>query len=511
MSYRYDQKVGKHIYVYEIVGYWDKEKQQARQHRVLIGKRDPESGEIITRSSRRLSREYGPVYFLWHILDQLGIPALLQSAFTEASRAIILSACFQVAEQRPLYLCDSWLDRIYLREPFRLPSAEMSRLLKELGEDELGVKEFIEAWSSRQENTEFIVFDITSISSYSQGVDFVEWGYNRDHEPLAQVNLGVVYGEPRELPLLYALYPGSVTDVKTLRNIVTTLATFKVPTTVFVLDKGFYSRKNLAAIEGMKFVIPVPMTNKELLSLIDRRRAELSLPEHAFRFDKQILSAIEDTLEIGGRSYRALCYLNGQRSLDERNGLLSFLLEVEEYVQTNSSQSVAALAAELDEQFPDWRRYLRIEERRGHAVISRDTQAITQRLEHAGIMVLITNTNLSAEQALEFYRKKDGVEKLFDSMKHGIDLYRLRIHSRTALKGLLFINFISLILYAYLQRTLRTTGLGKQLTVNELFFELKKLSVIEIGAKTPMVTEVTKKQRDIFKAFQIPLPSHALL
>ncbi|MEI3611132.1 hypothetical protein [Pseudogracilibacillus sp. SO30301A] len=41
-------------YVYESTGYWDKEKQQARNHRTCIGKLDPDTGEIFP--SKRLAK-----------------------------------------------------------------------------------------------------------------------------------------------------------------------------------------------------------------------------------------------------------------------------------------------------------------------------------------------------------------------------------------------------------------------------------------------------------------------
>lgn len=43
-------------YVYESHSYWDREKKQPRSHRRLIGKRDPETGEIVPTRSRRGSR-----------------------------------------------------------------------------------------------------------------------------------------------------------------------------------------------------------------------------------------------------------------------------------------------------------------------------------------------------------------------------------------------------------------------------------------------------------------------
>ena len=39
-------------YVYESESYWDKEKQQPRSHRRMIGKIDPETGEIVPTNGR---------------------------------------------------------------------------------------------------------------------------------------------------------------------------------------------------------------------------------------------------------------------------------------------------------------------------------------------------------------------------------------------------------------------------------------------------------------------------
>jgi transposase len=62
-------------------------------------------------------------------------------------------------------------------------------------------------------------------------------------------------------------------------------------------------------------------------------------------------------------------------------------------------------------------------------------------------------------------------------MKHGIDMKRLRVHSRQSVEGLLFIEFLSLILYSEIRRVLRVSGLGKKMTVPQMFYELKKFSI----------------------------------
>ena len=55
---RLDKRTGI-TYVYESTSYWDKEKKQPRSKRVLIGKVDPDTGEIIAtdgRGNRRKER-----------------------------------------------------------------------------------------------------------------------------------------------------------------------------------------------------------------------------------------------------------------------------------------------------------------------------------------------------------------------------------------------------------------------------------------------------------------------
>ena len=160
----------------------------------------------------------------------------------------------------------------------------------------------------------------------------------------------------------------------------------------------------------------------------------------------------------------------------------------------------------LEDGFPGWQHSFSVIEAEEGYTVARRKEAINEASKRQGIFILLTNTNLTTEQCLEYYRRKDGVEKLFDSMKHGIDMKRLRVHSRKSVQGLLFIEFISLIIYSEIQRVLRESGLGKKLTVEQMLYELKKLSVLEIDDKKPMITELTKKQKDIFGAFEIPLP-----
>ena len=42
MAFTIEQKIGKHVYMYEVESRWDPEKKQARQKRKYLGKKDGE-------------------------------------------------------------------------------------------------------------------------------------------------------------------------------------------------------------------------------------------------------------------------------------------------------------------------------------------------------------------------------------------------------------------------------------------------------------------------------------
>ena len=106
-------------------------------------------------------------------------------------------------------------------------------------------------------------------------------------------------------------------------------------------------------------------------------------------------------------------------------------------------------------------------------------------------------------KVLDYYRKKDSVEKVFDIVKNEMDGDRLRVHSQYNTDGRLFIKFIALIIYMGIFKTMKDKKLLEKYTVKELFLELKKLKIIQIGNNEAFLSELSKRQKDIFKAFDI--------
>ncbi len=507
MSYQIEQKVKNHTYVYQVESYWDKEKKQSRQKRIYLGKKDPVTGELEKeKESLYSSLDYGHAAFLQTLSKKLGITAELKSAFPSKWREVLTLALFKLAEGKPLYLCHHWIETVELEEKPELSSQRISNFLHELSKERESMFKFFTAWSARNKDANrFIVFDITSFSSYGKGIDFIEWGYNRDKEPLPQVNLGVVYGRPLDLPLFYSLYPGSIHDVSTLTNVLIELNILSLAETTFVLDKGFYSSANLLKMKEIEHIIPLPKRSKKERELVEEYHDSIRSSEYAISSNTHVLYCAAERITIASTEYQAYIYLDERRQAEEKEIFLKAIMECERFVSLEGYRTKKELNDFFAETKPALLPFFGLHKSGSRYELRRDTEEINAKLSRMGMFVLITNADISGEEALRLYREKDGVEKCFDSLKSNLSLKRLRIHSQEAMEGLLFIEFIALILYSHISKVLRESGLNTSLSIPEVLFELRKIKKIRFGRKKTMISEISKQQRRILEAFDISI------
>lgn len=64
---------------------------------------------------------------------------------------------------------------------------------------------FSARWITMNHLDDYYAMDISRISSYSDWIDFVRWGYNRDREALAQINLLMLTDVNSHMPLYYCM------------------------------------------------------------------------------------------------------------------------------------------------------------------------------------------------------------------------------------------------------------------------------------------------------------------
>jgi transposase len=255
----------------------------------------------------------------------------LKAVYPDRWKEILSLAFFTLSFNKPLYLFNEWASHTYLANQKEMSSKKVSKLLKELGDDARSQNNFFFAWGDHAKDTSSVIFDITSISSYSELIDLVDWGYNRDKEKLPQINLGMVFGEPSSLPLFYSLYEGSIPDIVTLKNIVLRLNAFNIKAAFFVLDRGFYSKNNIKLLveNNINFLMPVPFTTSMSSEIITKHMNTINSPIKSFLYRDSVIFVEEEDIEIEGNRFHLFLYLDKKREALEGEKFVKEILEIE--------------------------------------------------------------------------------------------------------------------------------------------------------------------------------------
>ena len=339
----------------------------------------------------------------------------------------------------------------------------------------------------------------------------MEWGYNRDNESLPQINLGIVYTEQTNFPLYYQIYPGSIPDVNTLKNILIYLEMLELKETVFVLDRGFYSASNLLKIKdsNIEFVIPLSRSVKIFSSLLSDNKRNLSNPTNLFIFKDEVLFHVRKTISINDElTVEAHVFLNEQKRSEKACRFFKKIVELELSIKKEKFKRKNEAFQYLSDHLPGSSNFFHVTIENGIADIKRKPRNISDHASKLGAVIIITNCNsLSRESILALYRRKDYVERIFDVLKNELDGKRLRSNSREVIEGRLFVKFLSLILYSGIQNNMRSEGMYKKYSIKEIIYELKKLKIINMSNNKSHLTETTKRQKSIYEKFSMEVPS----
>lgn len=514
MSYqikRTNKKTGI-IYIYEVEAYWDKERRQPRNKQICIGKQDPLTGEFIP--SKRLSPEQaavrdpkvtasaeivGPLIILDTISERLGLLKLLRACFPNKYNQILTMVYYLTSRGGPLSHCESWCKSH--AHPFGKPltSQRISETLFSITTNEK--QTFLSKWMNKVLENDYLCYDITSVSSYASLNEYIKYGYNRDDEKLPQINLAVLFGQTSCLPVYYHQMPGNITDVTTLHNLLKTFKAMNIKSINFVMDKGFYSKKNVDTLveSKNKFTLSVPVNNKWLQRVIDDIHNVIHGPKGYCKLDNEILyvhSQLYPWGEKNRRCYLHLYYNAHSRAID----LDRFNEKLVTCKQELESGKLVIKHQETYETFF----IVKTTPKRGTTVSFNDEAVNRYIKRYAGFQAILSTSIKDPVKALQIYRDKDVIEKCFDDLKNQLDMKRLRMHSSAAVNGRLFIQFISLVLISALRKEMRNTSLIKQYTVCELLREMEPLTRIKYTGKYGHIfTEITKAQRQIMECLEI--------
>jgi len=125
-----------------------------------------------------------------------------------------------------------------------------------------------------------------------------------------------------------------------------------------------------------------------------------------------------------------------------------------------------------------------------------DKEQFDERMKKTGKILIISNMNVEKQEIYMLYKKREMVEKMFDTYKTVLNADKLYLQDDESVFGHVFIAFLSLYLHSKLEILLKKAKLNHKLTPIDLLCKYSKVYHFEMGARD-MITEVPKGVRDL--------------
>ena len=438
-------------YIYHSTTHWDREQKKAVKTSKYLGKLDRELGFIESRKEEktqsketplpevRTVTEYGNSALLHEAMKDLR--PLLIEAFPENWEEVYALSMLRVNGIVPLKRAESSWQKIYNVDSIDpdLSSKNLSKMLHTVGVNREGQGVI---FKSLLDQSKQLVYDLSCMFSRSVSISQAEKGYNKDKIHVPQINIALLCSADTGLPTMIRSLPGSVKDISTLCN---SILEIDLRGKVLILDRGFFSEDVFTFLDGLKISYLIPARRNS--HYYDTR---IHLNGH-FRYHGRLIRCGSRKC---GDKYLYL-FEDQVLLLEERNTLY------------NKLDDGKINRAELHEA-----------------------------MKKAGHILILSNREMSEQDAYELFKRRESVEKMFDTYKSTLSADRLYLQDDESVFGHVFIAFLSLYAYCKLELLLKKAKLNKKMTPTDLLFEFSKVYHINFG-ELGRVMEVPKKIKDI--------------
>lgn len=271
-----------------------------------------------------------------------------------------------------------------------------------------------------------------------------------------------------------------------------------------VMDKGFYSHKNVTAmLEDKKIkesIISIPFTSSLTRQQVANERKDIDSIQNTIVVNDDSMKAVTK-VRTWDKEHKIFThiYYSAKRAFQRREELYAHVAILREKAEKSPARYVE------DSEHTKYLNIRRSEKAESSYTVSIRKNVINNELETAGWVIIISNNINNAKEAMRIYRKKDVVEKGFLRLKKSLDLGRLRVHSQESIQNKVFIGFIALVLLSEIHRIISDKDMYKSITLKQLLHTLSRHRIQKING-TRIIYPATKEQRNIYKAFKIEEP-----
>ena len=528
-------------YVYESTSYWDKEKKQPRSHRRLIGRLDPETGDIVPTDGRGRHRRkdqtdggsmqsqrtsppqirrlfYGATYLLDQISRQTGLITDLQACFPDAWRQILSLSYFMILENGNSFSRFGKWEHFHLH-PYGQDISKRQYSALFAGLTSQAQSAFFSLQSRRFPGNNCLVFDIApdNSSSHEPSIGFSPEEAGR-RLPSAE-NIAFLLKESSGIPFCCFPLEFRLSNIQEARKISRNpaLALPEGGTLCFIQGVSSFREDYLASFSAdhQVFLWGVPVTwsiVKDCLheTMPDRDRYEFfhgKIGLYVFtrtvtwEYDPGIQNLSE--AEQKNRAWKPA----GEAAAFGEVWKLHVHLYCDPLRRKEEEQDfrekITRLRTELlsghrvPEHGNDYRKYFAARETpdgRYRLVFRQD--AIDAAREQFGMMALVSNEIQNPEEALRLYRLRETAQKALHGMENGFQRSETEQPGEDLENGFRFTEHVALAHILALQHKMEEAGMFAHHTVRGLLDELDMIECrIKPGGKPiPLRLQDTQDQ-----------------
>jgi transposase len=275
-----------------------------------------------------------------------------------------------------------------------------------------------------------------------------------------------------------------------------------------VMDRGFYSAENISGLyrNHSKYLISAKCSLKYVQTMINAHRDTMcSVENYLPDLDVYTVSQVEQWQVIGTypsqgvvrRKMYMHLYYDQEKAVSQRKEkhikILQYQYELEHFKEDKRH------AAQYEKYF-----LVRDTPKRGRTVTIRHDVIDAEEKDY-GFFILLSNCITDAKEALSIYRTKDCIEKTFGNLKERLGFRRMRVCDNEHLQGKVFVQYIALIIFSAIKKTMNDKDLYRTYTSYSLLDELDVVEYYHHPGAAGHWGETTKKQRDLLAAFGLDL------
>lgn len=502
------------IYVYEVTTRYNPEKRY-NEHvsSKLLGKKSANGQDIVPTRPRKqvkhadatcvvgttaIRKKVGVTDILDWIGKESGIDEdLLTSTDKGTAQKVISVARFWMANpEKSIRRIEEWQINHMLPYQGGISEDACYTLMKQIGQDAGVSQRYFGYRAAHSASRTSIAVDSTTISSYSEHLNDVRFGYNKDGNGLASVKLLTLFGLDDHQPIAFSRQPGNIPDVISVLNALKQLSVLGMDKPILVLDGGFFSEENILAFihEHTKFLMRGQLDAKWITPELNAIMPEMTKPSntspdypgiycasarisHVFNYERKRTRSDKQKGEVTIEEHRLYLHfmLDTDRAHIDTTVLMKNIYHVRQQLLNGVEENHLSKSEQRIAE-----RYLLIKTVRGKMNITLNDKAITEETRTYGYFVLVSNEKMDAFDALNEYRLREKTEEVFRLDKQYNDAHVTRAWSTESLDGRFFCQFVAFGYESFFQKKLR---------------ELKKSLAVPTGDPAHDNSETFKKEK----------------